>query len=83
MRTRAIRRRNRAFYEEIARQHRAHVAAGWPPIRAIALANGVHEKTASNWITAARALGCDVPRCSGMRHHYMHGTPQDYADRIK
>lgn len=74
------RRRDDAFYREIVRQHDAHVAAKWPPIRAIALANGVTWGTASNWITQARALGYDVQHCTHLRHHYPWGMPQDEED---
>lgn len=65
-------RRNAEFYEEITRQHEAHVAAKWPPLRAIAIAYGVTRGTASNWITQARALGYDVSPCSHLRHHYAY-----------
>jgi transposase len=66
------RRLNDAFLAEIARQHAAHVKAGWPAARAIAVAYGVTRVTASGWLAQCRKRGFDIEPSVHLRHHYAH-----------
>lgn len=64
-------RRDDAFLAEIARQYNAHVAARWPPTRAIAVAHGVSHGTAANWLVIARRRGfLHGISSAGLRHNY-------------
>lgn len=73
----AGRRLDDAFLAEIARQYNAHVAAEWPPIRAIAVANRITTRTAAHWIRICRARGFVIEPGDVLQHHY----PEREAER--
>ncbi len=68
--TQSVRRLDAEFLAEVARQHNAHVAAGWPPVRAIAVAHQVPRATAAWWIARARKAGLHLASGHGLQQHY-------------
>jgi hypothetical protein len=61
---------NADFLMEFAREWNAHVAAGWPPIRAMAVSREATEAAVVSWASECREQGFSLESAVGLRHHH-------------